>query len=120
MKEKIRNDLKNGSTISEVCEKYHLTFKGLLKVFKQDFNSYTRPHNVGGRRTSATGERYIYQKNAGNTFWIQKGGQYYGYYKSLTDAVAVRNGLIINNWDKNELDTICQKLGVKREIRKYV
>lgn len=120
MKEKIRNDLKNGVTLNEVCKTYNLTFKELIKVFKQDFHSYTKPRCMEGRRTSATGERYIYQRHTGHTFWIQKGNAYYGYYKTLTDAVAVRNGLIINDWDKNKLDNICKKLGVKREVRDYV
>lgn len=118
MKEQIRNDLKNGSTLDEVCNKYSLTFKELLEVFKSDFHSYSKPRKSKKKRTSSTGKKHIYERGSARSYWIQKEGKYYGHYKTLDDAVAVRNGLILNDWNKDELDTICQKLGVVREVKK--
>ena len=117
MKEKIRNELKGGSTIDEVCNKYNLTFKELLKVFKSDFHSYSKPRTPKKKRKSSTGVKYVYMRGNVKRYWIQKGGEYYGHYKTLSDAVAVRNGLILNDWNKDELDTICQKLGIEREVK---
>lgn len=115
MKEQIRNDLKNGSTINEVCNKYNLTFKELLKIFKSDFHSYSKPR-ASKRHKSSTGVKYVYKKKA-QKYWIQKGSQFYGYYKTLSDAVAVRNGLVLNDWNKDELDMICQKLEIERGVK---
>ena len=107
MKREIRQDLKDGMTINDVCTKYQLTFKQLMRLFNGDRYKATTKESI-----STTGELYI--SRVGNRYIIRRCKKHYGTYKTLEDAVKVRNHLIFNGWYKNRLNTICKELGVER------
>ena len=108
----IQKDLKKGLSIQEVCTNYNLTFKELVNIFRKDI-----PTNVNKERVERF---YIYPyRDSNRELWtIQKNKIYFGLYSTLDDAIKVRDCLIKRGWNKKELDCICQKLGVKRLVRK--
>lgn len=103
--QKIREALRSGDSIDQVCHDYNLTFPELL----QRMSSYG-----SGIKHSAkyTGERYI-MKNHGN-FVIRKKGKYYGTYGSLSDAIVVRDWFLRNRWDRRWVDRACRECNIQR------
>lgn len=112
-KKTIQKDLKKGLSIQEVCTNYNLTFKELVNIFFKE--AY-----VSVNKVQRTKRFYIYPyRNSDRELWsIQKNNMYFGLYSTLDDAIKVRDCLIKRGWNKKELDCICQKLGVKRLVRK--
>lgn len=104
MKEKIRRELKNGKTIERVCTEYQISFSELVKLMKGD-------QYLSGKRSKYG--LYIYRNNRG-LFVVNKNKVYYGMYKSLEDAVKVKNFFLYHGWNKRRLDEVCEKLGVER------
>ena len=102
---KIRQQLQNGTTIQEVCQQYHLTFKELCQLFLS--GRYSRTTNE-----SSTGKLYI-SFNQGR-YILRKNGVHYGSYRSLDDALKVRYFMIMNGWYRSRLDKVCDELGVVR------
>ncbi len=113
---KFRQDLQAGMTISEACTKHNIT---LHEAFQQIRNRNYEKKNRrywGGKETS-TGQTYISRTSKG-TYFIRKtvNGKYrhFGTYRTLEDAVLVRDYLIKHGWYHQRLNSICKKLGVEK------
>ena len=104
---KIRQQLQNGTTIQEVCQQYHISFKELCNLFLSRGCTTDK---------SSTGKLYI-SFNQGR-YILRKNGVHYGSYRSLDDAVLVRDYMIMNGWYRSRLDNVCKELGVVRGVCK--
>jgi len=104
---KIRQQLQNGTTIQEVCQQYHISFKELCNLFLSR-GCTTDKSSTGKLYVSYDGHRFILRKNNG----------YYGSYQSLDDALKVRDYMIMNGWYRSRLDKVCRELGVVRGVCK--
>ena len=96
----IRHDLKNGLSISEVCEKYNLTFKELYAELKH------KPQD----KEDCDNEKHIYLIRT--RYFILKGGDYtknYGSYFSLEEAIRVRDELVSLEWNVDSNDYLGDK-----------
>lgn len=110
--EELNNDFKN-MEISEVLKKYNLTFEEAFRLCLSDSNYHTKKKSH--RRKLSRKQKYISQ--TGNYYYLRKSVEgiltNFGKYKSLADAVKVRNYFIENGWDYNKLDNVCAKLNVE-------
>ena len=102
----IRIQLQNGKTIQQVCQENQLTLADLMGLF---MHYDTQPRKAHRTRKGT----YIYKHSSGR-YIIYCNHDYYGTYKTFNDARRVRDVLIENGWNKDLLDTICERLGVKR------
>lgn len=100
----IKNDLKNGLSIQEVCEKYSISFNELFKKLKhgqpkiKDKQGFCVSENV-----YQFGRRYTIQKVLGYKV-IQ-----FGSYMDLDEAITVRNELASKNWEADPMDYLGDK-----------
>lgn len=101
----IREALLNGDTINQVCHDYDITFHELI----QRMSSYGPriKHSM-----KYTGEQYI-MKHHGH-YVIRKKNKYFGTYRSLSDAITVRDWFICHRWDKRWIDRACRECNVVR------
>ena len=104
----IRYDLRNGNTIEEVCQKYHLTFAELVDTMM----FHDQPHIKQGKTSKKS--RYIRKYHGSGHYYIVRGSTHYGTYKSFNDAVKIRDWLSRHGWDKGMLDLGCDWCGVVR------
>ena len=107
MKTEIRSKLQNGSTIQNICNEYHLTFNALWDIFKNEAQGQGRP-----KRKNLNKHLYITERDG--KFFIRKNDVFYGTYKTLEDAIKVRDYFIYSRWDIRNLDKVCEELGVER------
>ena len=101
----IREALRSGDSIDQVCHDYNLTFHELL----QRMSSYGSgiKHSM-----KYTGERYI-MKHHGN-YVIRKGKKYFGTYRSLSDAITIRDWFMGHRWDRRWVDRACRECNIQR------
>ena len=101
----ISKDLKNES-IEDICTKYNITFKELVEQSLQN-----NPRTNGDKNTY----RFIYPRDNHYVIMktIKREYRYFGTYSSLEDARKVRDKLIDCNWEKSQLSSILEELGVK-------
>ena len=104
----IREALRNGDSIDKVCYDYDLTFDELIRLM----SSYGSGETQKKKNSSYTGEQYISAYSRG--FIIRKGNKYFGRYKTLDDAVTVRDWFIRNRWDKRWVNRACRECNVVR------
>ena len=107
--ETIRNQLKDGVSIDDVCRKHSLTFKQLIDILR----FYDNPVRT---RTHRKGWTYISQTSQGS-FIITKDSTHYGTFNSLRDAQRVRDYFREYGWCKDDLDKACESVGVTRRQR---
>lgn len=108
MKEHIRNELRSGLTISEVCTEHGISFQQLCALMKKGEPINQENRSTGEKYISFLGGRYVLRKT------LKRKMRYFGSYNSLEDAVKVRDYMIENGWYRNRLDNVCKKVGVKR------
>ena len=104
----IRSRLLHGATIDTICHDYNITFKQLI----------TKMSRLGREKKPApskthTGQIYIVTNRSGR-YIVRKKGKYYGSYRSLNDAVKVRDYFLRNGWNVNKVDKACKTVGVER------
>ena len=113
-----QNDLRNGMTIEEACTKHNITFKDACREMPGNWNhprttrqndgvTYYRKHNLPDYITLNRG-RYMLRKK------IKRKWVYFGRYKSLEDAIKVRDYMMEHGWNKHLLNSVCRKLGVEK------
>ena len=114
----IQEELKQGATIAEVCNKHHLTFKELVDEMTN------LPYKRG--KTLKSTPQYIYRYHKRyligkivNGVWTR-----FGTYESIEEAVKVRDELIKNDWlvgDSHVLgDSYIYPSGKHYKIRKRI
>ena len=110
-----QQDLNNGMTIEEACCKHKVTFQQAFNILHyKDVNKdkINRRRNPKGN----CGEPYIRYDEKSGTYMLRKKVNkkftYFGRYKTLEDAVLVRDYMMTHGWYKNRLNSIRKELGV--------
>ena len=68
---------------------------------------------IGKGHFSSTGQLYISTRDG--KYYIRNKGRWFGTYKSLDDAVKVRDWFILNGrWDKRWVNRACRECNVER------
>lgn len=99
----IREALRNGDSINQVCHDYNITFPELLK--KMSSYGSGKTHTM-----THTGERYIMKHR--ETYVIRKNNKYFGTYRTLSDAVVIRDWLMSHRWDKCWVNRACRECNI--------
>lgn len=107
---KIQKDFQNGLTISEVCNKYKISFKEIFKLIKSQ--------NTQGKYESP--EKYIYRYNNRWTIMRKINGKkvIFGRYIDFKEAKTVKKELEQLNWQVNPNNYIGDKY-IHKENRAY-
>ena len=110
-----QTDLRNGMSITDALQKHDLTFKQAFNTLNR--KKIGRPAKAEKQpRQSSTGEKYISQLLG--RYYLRKKIKnktvVFGTYKTLEDAVKVRDYCIKHGWYINCLDSYCKRVGVKR------
>ena len=101
----IREALLNGDTIDQVCHDYNITFPELLKLMSS-YGSWKK------NNLTYSGERYIMKHR--ENYVIRKRKNYFGTYKTLNDAITIRDWFISHRWDKRWINKACKECGITR------
>lgn len=109
-----RKDLRDGLTIAEACTKHNITFKYAVDNMERPYTKNRKPNYncKGSRRVSL----YIYRLGTGFTIYksLNCKSHNFGTYRTLEDAMKVRDYFLENGWNVKEVDNVCEKLGVIR------
>jgi hypothetical protein len=105
--ELIRKALRNGDSIDQVCQDYKISFPDLIKLM----GAYGS-ENKKKRTLSHTGEQYI--RKYGKGYVVRKKNKYFGKYRTLEDAITIRDWFICHRWDKRWVNRACKECNVVR------
>ena len=108
---KFRNDLRNGLTIAEACTKHNITFKYAVDNMERQHKPKRRVRGKSRRESEhiyRNGENYTIYKS------INSRSYNFGTYRTVEDAIKVRNYFYEHGWDRKELDKVCQDLNIMR------
>ena len=106
---KIRSQLQSGMTIDQVCHEHQITFPELLRLMSKLGNEKKNKKEFHSR---PTGQLYISEHYG--KYIIRKNKKHFGTYRSLEDAVRVRDWFMCQRWDKRWVDRACRECGVVR------
>ena len=112
-----QQDLNQGMTIEDACRKHKVTFKRAFEILHyKDVNKDKIKRPTPRRPLGNTGEPYIRYDEKSGTYMLRKKVNkkftYFGRYKTLEDAVQVRDYMMTHGWYKHRLDSIRKELGV--------
>ena len=112
-----QDDLNNGMSISDACCKHKVSFKRAFEILHfKDTNQDKRKRPTPRRPLGNCGEAYIRYDEKSGTYMLRKKVNkkftYFGRYKTLEDAVLVRDYMMTYGWRKNRLKSIRKELGV--------
>lgn len=113
---RFQQDLRNGMTISDALQKHQVTFKeavdsmprpmsnkqGKLRTHKKGYYN-TNQRYIGGR----SGHYYLRKQVRGKT-------RMFGTYKTIEDAVRMREHCEKHGWKERSIDQYCKELGITR------
>lgn len=114
----IREQLKQGATIHEICKEYNITFKYLMnninKADKKPRYTYKKKKKV--KNTTKTVSPYISEQNGRYTIRksINNKLRSFGVYYTLEDAEQIRDYCIKHGWKRGYIDIYCHRLGIIR------
>ena len=105
-----QKDLRNGFTIDEALNKHGLSLKEVFNYLHKETLKKTRPvtSNEGSVRKNPQSDHYHVKKTIKGTNVV------FGTYATKEEAEIIRQELIKHSWDKNKLDEILKKTGIKR------
>ena len=115
--QRFQQDLRDGMSIEDALTKHGMTFK-------EAFENMERPH-IRGQKTviekrkdhspsmyiNKIRSRYVIYKK------VNDKQTYFGTYKTLTDAMKIRDCLVKDGWCPDKLDDYCRACGVERCTR---
>ena len=107
----IRSRLLNGETINTICREYNITFADLVKIMSR----YGSEESTKNKQRKGTGHLYI-SEHCGK-YIIRKNRKHFGTYKSLRDAIRIRDWFICNGWYVHRIDRACRECKVERCTR---
>ena len=114
--EEIRSKLRTGHTIDEVCQEYTITFKELVdymfELGAEKGYKFHRKHD--GREGGYKRSGHLYISERDGKYFIRHAGNWFGTYKSLEDAILIRDWFITHRWDKRWVNRACEETGVVR------
>lgn len=98
----ITEDLRKGMSIEDCLIKHNTNLKILFD------NESNKSHENDMRYIEKRGKRFNIRKKIKNCTC------YFGGYSSFNDAQKVREELIRIGWKQNQVDNICERIGVER------
>lgn len=108
-----QRDLNNGMSIADACSKHKVTFKRAFEILQYKDINKRKYRNIKG---GYTGETYIRYDPKSRTYMLRKTVNkkftYFGRYKTLRDAMNVRDYLMVNGWSKTNLNKVRKELNV--------
>lgn len=120
-KDTLRKDLMN-LPLEEALTKHNVSFEEAFKVFhKHEKQPYRRRYSPRKPLSRRSVDFYIFKRKGSykDSYTIRKevNGKVtiFGTYRSLEDAIKVRNVLMEEGWVQSNVDSICQRLGVERK-----
>lgn len=108
-----QEDIKNGMTIEDALTKHHLSFQYVCKNIGK-VKRWKIPE-----KTPVDERRYFnVQKTPDGKFRVYKqvGGQNttFGTYRTMEDAIRIREHCHEHGWVKTNVDRYCRELGIER------
>ena len=107
--QEFQRDLNNGMSIEDACRKHKTT---LAKAFEILHYKDTNKRKTLGN----CGESYIRYDETSGTYLLRKRVNkkytYFGRYKTLEDAIKVRDYMMTHGWYKHRLNSIREELNV--------
>ncbi|WP_296852621.1 hypothetical protein [uncultured Methanobrevibacter sp.] len=100
-------DLQNGMGLEECLIKHGTNLKTLFSNVSSGYPK-AKVSNEETRYIEKRGRNYYIKRKIINKTY------YYGIYATLEDAQLVRDQLIVTGWKQNQVNNICEKVGVKR------
>ena len=107
-----QNSIRNGMGLFEALQKYNITLQYAMDHLDKPFNKTKNGGLVDKRYIHFNGKYFILQKG------FNRRTYFFGSYDSFEDAAKVRDYFICNGWNLNQLDEVCDLLGVERHKRK--
>ena len=106
-------DIRNGMTIQDALTKHGLTF---LEAFQKTKKPKNQKKKKKKKWVSITEEKYIQSRN--NHYYVRKTingrTRLFGTYKTLEDAVKIRDYCMEHGWKQYSIDKYCEILGIER------
>ena len=125
--QKFQTDLQCGMSIDEACRKHKISFKYACDNLPRAYGKRKRNYPANRKpaqkpRRPVQKEKYIMERNG--HYYLRKymktskkkrgKGVAFGTYKSMEDAVKVRDYCIEHGWKQHSIDEYCRILGVER------
>lgn len=107
-----QEDLKNGLSIEEALKKYNISFRDAVSSMPRQSKRDPIKSLSAGRYIQKRRHIYHLRKT------VNGESRYYGAYNSFKDAKTIRDYLIETNWECTDLDEICKKFGIERNVKK--
>ena len=111
-----QKDLKNGLTISEALEKHNLTFKYVCDNLPRAYCSTSRKR--GHSKRNSKSRQYITHQERDDRYYLRKSIEgrmvHFGAYKTITDAVKIREYCKKHGWRKECIPEYEKRCGIKR------
>lgn len=116
--QQFQQDLRNGMTLEATLQKHQLT---LIEVWTElNRSTAGRPSEKKQYKNNTgldpTGEKHIFKRNGRYTLRKYSRGKtrMYGVYRSMEDAVRVRDYCMEHGWVQRNIDRYCKILDVER------
>ena len=107
-----QTDLQNGMSIAEALQKNDVSFKEATERL-----CHSKPRRKKKKKKQQLRAAKYIQKRDGK-YYVRKTVEgrtvMFGTYRTLEDAIKVRDYCIEHGWYQKRIDAICEKLGVER------
>ena len=122
-----QQDLRDGMTISDALQKHQVTFKEAVDSMPRPMsanrqgNTQKRPKKQHKTGYYNTNQRYIGGREGHYYLRKQVRGKtrMFGTYKTMEDAVRMREHCMKHGWKEHSIDKYCKELGIERCIHPH-
>ena len=107
-----QQDLRDGMTISDALIKHQVTFKEAVDSMPRPVTNNKQRKPVTHKQryiTGRSGHHYLRKQVRGKT-------RVFGTYKTIEDAVRMREHCEKHGWKERSIDKYCKELGIERCI----
>ena len=118
--QQFKEDMRSGMPIEDVLEKHNVDFSTAWKLMKKSSDPRRKINKKKSRskkHVSKADRKYI--NRSGKKYYVRKNLKgktiVFGSYKTLQDAMKVRDCLVKEGWDKSKLKSIWKKCMVNQE-----
>lgn len=114
-----QQDLRDGMTISDALQKHQVTFKEAVDSMPRPLGYASETYKKNSYNTN---QRYIKRTLQGHYYvrkQIRGKTRMFGTYKTLEDAIKIRNHCEKHGWKEHSIDQYCKELGIERCIHPH-
>lgn len=116
--DEFRKDMRSGMPLEDVLKKHNVSFNTAWGIMSRN-NDPRRVKKKKKKKSRRTKTNRKYVSKMGKKYYVRKRVnrkvQVFGSYKTLKDAIKVRDCLIEEGWNKNKLKSIWKKCGINQE-----